>query len=199
MESMEPYKKAQTLKELFQSITARTAGWNGTAFRAVGIEYANKRDLISGEGTKRNGSRWTPPGSFATVHVSLDVKTAMAESLGTQQLYGIALTARFPLTIVAIDVRLNRLIDLADVRVLVDLGLTRQKLLRCRWRQSMDKGREALTQALGRVAFEAGLEGLFVPSAQTRKGSNLIVFPDNLQKGSTLAIQNAEKLPSLEN
>ena len=59
----------------------------------------------------------------------------------------------------------------------------------------MDKGREALAQALGRIAFQEGLEGLLVPSAQARKGKNLVMFPENLQKGSSLAIQNADKLP----
>jgi hypothetical protein len=58
----------------------------------------------------------------------------------------------------------------------------------------MDKGREALTQAIGRIAFEAGLEALFVPSAQARKGKNLVVVLDNLQKTSSLTIQNVGKL-----
>jgi hypothetical protein len=53
-----------------------------------------------------------------------------------------------------------------------------------------------LTQALGRCAFEEGLEGLLVPSAQFRKGVNLVVFTENLQKGSALKIQNVEKLPT---
>jgi hypothetical protein len=34
--------------------------------------------------------------------------------------------------------------------------------------------------------------------AQARKDKNLVVFPQNLQKGSSLAIQNAEKLPAVE-
>jgi hypothetical protein len=58
----------------------------------------------------------TAPGSFAAVHASLDVKTAVAESLGTQQQYGIAVAARLPLTLVAIDVRLQELIDLTEGR-----------------------------------------------------------------------------------
>ncbi len=62
----------------------------------------------------------------------------------------------------------------------------------------MDKGRQALTQTLGRIVFEEGLEGLLVPSAQARKGKNLLVFPENLQRGSSLTIQNADKLPFLE-
>ena len=79
---------------------------------------------------------------------------------------------------------------------MAQLDLTRRKLLQSRWREEMDKGREALTQAVGHCAFEEGLEGLLVPSTQSRKGVNLIVFPANLQKGSSLTIQNVEKLPS---
>jgi RES domain-containing protein len=191
---MEPYKKTESLKALFQAIGVKAAAWSGTAYRAVGTEYANKRDLLSGEGTKRFGGRWTPPGSFATAHASLDVKTAVAESLGTQQQYGIAVDAQLPLTLVAIDVILQKMIDLTDDTILRELGLTRQRLLRCPWRESMDKGREALTQAIGRLAFEAGLEALFVPSAQARKGKNLVVFPDSLHKTSSLTIQNVGKL-----
>jgi RES domain-containing protein len=196
MESMEPYQKAQALEQAFRFI--RTIKWAGTVYRATGPEYANRRDLLSGEGTKCFGGRWTPPTSFATVHASLDVKTALAESLGTQQQYGVSVAARLPLTLVAISVRLQRLIDLTDDHVLGELNLTRQNLLRCRWRESMDKRREALTQAVGRIAFEAGLEGLLVPSAQVRKSKNLVVFPENLHKHSYLKIQNLDKLPTPE-
>src|ERR1022692_1879115 len=191
---MEPYKKTESLKALIQSATGKAANWNVIVYRAVGTEYANKRDLLSGEGTKRFGGRWTPPGSFATAHASLDVRTAVAESLGTQQQYGIAVAARLPLTLVAIDVSFQKLHDLTDDSILRELDLTRQRLLRCRWRENMDKGREAITQAIGRIAFEAGLEALFVPSAQGRKGKNLVVFPDNLQKANSLTIQSVGKL-----
>jgi RES domain-containing protein len=122
------------------------------------------------------------------------MKTALAESLGTQQLYGIALAARLPLTIVAVDCRLRKVLDLTAETILHKLHITREKLQRCRWRESMEKGRESLTHAMGRIAFEQTLEGLVVPSARVRKGKNLIVFPQNLQKGSSLSIQNVEKL-----
>jgi hypothetical protein len=59
--------------------------------------------------------------------------------------------------LVAIDVKVQKLLDLTDERVLRELDRTRQRLLRCRWKENLDKGREALTQAIGRIAFEAGL------------------------------------------
>ena len=198
MECMEPFKLSQALKELFQPLVAKAVPLQETVFRAVGTNYANTRDLLSGEGTKFYGGRWTSPGSFATVHASLDVETALAECLGTRQHYGVVLAERLPITLVAIDVQLHKLIDLIDESVLVALDMTRQRLLRCRWRESMEKGCEALTQAIGRIAFEEGLEGLLVPSAQVRKGKNLVVFPDNLYRRSSLSIRNAEKLPAID-
>jgi RES domain-containing protein len=191
---MKQYPKAQSLERRFRAIISESAQVDATVFRAVGTEYANQRDLLSGEGTRRHGGRWTPADSFATVHASLDIKTAIAESLGTQRRYGIAVAARLPLTLVAIDVRLPALIDLTDEIVLAGLELTRQRLLRCRWREAMNKGREALTPAIGRIAFALDLEGLLVPSAQSRKGTNLIIFPENLRQVSSLRIQNVEKL-----
>jgi RES domain-containing protein len=169
--------------------------WHGTAYRAVATQYANKRDLLSGQGTKHFGGRWTPPGGFATVHASLSIQTAVAESLGTQQHYGLDVDARLPLTLVAIAVRLQRLVDLTDESVLVELQLTRRQLTQCRWREALVHGREALTQAIGRTAFEAGIEGLLVPSAQSRNARNLVVFPDNLERAGSIAIKNVEKLP----
>src|SRR5437764_1502795 len=120
---MEPYKKFEALKRSFQSAVFKKSHWTGITYRAVGTEYANTRDLVSGEGTKVYGGRWTLPGSFATVHASLDIKTAVAEALGTQQKYGISPSARLPLTLVAIDVRLQELIDLTDETFLPALDL----------------------------------------------------------------------------
>ena len=43
-----------------------------------------------------------------------------------------------------------------------------------------------LSQALGRLAWALGLEGLLVPSAVVRRGLNLVVFPENLRPSSRL-------------
>ena len=166
-----------------------------TAYRAVQIEYANEKDLLSGEGTKKAGGRWTPPGDFATVHASLDPLTALAESLGTQQRYGIPSLDCLPLVLVAIDCRLQAILDLTDRAILEFLELSTRRLNQCHWWTSMEKGKESLTQAVGRAAFAANLEGLLIPSAQKRRAKNLIVFPVRLTQGSLLRIQNVGKLP----
>lgn len=194
---MKPNRAAIELRARMRTVLSRAAPLEIVAYRAAQVRYANKTDLISGLGTKAFGGRWTPPGAFATVHASLDVHAALAESLGTQSHYGIGAADRLPLVLVALDVSLRRVLDLTRESILVALNLSRQRLVRCRWRAAMDRGQEALTQSVGRVAFEAAaLEGMLVPSAQARGGTNLIVFPDRLRKSSVFAIRGVEELPT---
>jgi hypothetical protein len=55
-----------------------------------------------------------------------------------------------------------------------------------------------LTQAIGRLAYNAELEGLLVPSAARKGGVNLIVFPANVEPpGSWIKIVNKGQLPPL--
>jgi RES domain-containing protein len=44
------------------------------------------------------------------------------------------------------------------------LALSREKMLRVTWRDRTPYDEEARTQAIGRTAWEAGLEGLLLPS-----------------------------------
>jgi hypothetical protein len=50
-------------------------------------------------------------------------------------------------------------------------------MLNADWRGEQDKGREALSQAVGRVAYRVGFEALMVPSKADPDGTNLVVFP----------------------
>ena len=64
------------------------------------------------------------------------------------------------------------------------------------WREEQNIGREALTQAIGRLAYDLDIQALLVPSAARRSGSNLIVFPANCDlPRSWLRIVNRDELP----
>jgi RES domain-containing protein len=54
---------------------------------------------------------------------------------------------------------------------------------------------EALTQAIGRAAWNVGLEGLLVPSAARPGGIGLVFFPDHRDARSGLEIVHPEELP----
>lgn len=79
------------------------------------------------------------------------------------------------------------------------LGLSITRLFAVDWRAEQDAGREALTQAVGRGAFEAGLQGLLVPSHAHRKakGVNVVVFPGHLDARCRLAVLNSKDLDHL--
>ena len=69
-----------------------------------------------------------------------------------------------------------------------------RRLKREDWREENDSGRESLTQAIGRAAHAARIQGLLVPSSQLPKQTNLIVFPDRLAAGSRLEVDHAGRL-----
>ena len=167
------------------------AGWSGVAYRSVSPAYAGTRDLLSGEGVRRHGGRWNAAGSFAVVYASLSPETAVAEALARVRHYGIPDADALPRVLVALDASLASLADLTDGGARRILGVSRRRLRSEPWRRAADAGREALTQAIGRAAFAAGLEALLVPSSASRAGANLVVFPERLRTGSRLAVRRA--------
>ena len=100
-----------------------------------------------------------------------------------------------PRVTVSVRVRLDRVLDLTEGPTRSSLRASARRMLDEPWRQEQAAGREALTRALGRLAHELGWEGLLVPSAARRGGVKLILFPDNLARGSTLEIVNVGELP----
>jgi RES domain-containing protein len=170
--------------------------WSGALFRSASPRYANKGDLLTGAGSKTAGARWNPPKSFRTAYTSLDPHTAVDEALAHFVHYGLSVAKAMPRVIVALEARLRRVLDLTDGAVRHRLGVSEQRLLDEPWRDEQKIGREALTQAIGRLAFDADWEGLQVPSAARKGGVNLIIFPANLDApGSWLTIINKAELP----
>ncbi len=125
----------------------------------------------------------------------MDPYTALAESLGTQSFYEIPFQKSLPLVMVAVEVKLKSVLDLTLRIVRRRLELSEALLTRFDWRKSQEKGREALTQTLGRLAWEHQWEGLIVPSARIKKRNNLVIFSKRLLPGSSMAILNKDKLP----
>ncbi|MEX2168131.1 MAG: RES family NAD+ phosphorylase [Pirellulales bacterium] len=167
----------------------------GLLCRACGARYANQADLLSGQGAKWTGGRWNPPGLFPVVYGSLDPFAALAETIGAYGHYAIPFEQRMPLVMVGIAAELQRALDFTDPDIRRRLSVSMPRMMAANWESSQLQGKEALTQALGRLAWELQLEGLVVPSARLKKERNLVIFPDHLLPTSRLEIVNREELP----
>jgi RES domain-containing protein len=174
----------------------RAAPWSGVLYRSASPRYATRDDLLTGAGSQSAGARWNPPRSFRTVYASLEVETALAEALAHFRHYNLAVAKAMPRVIVALEARLRRALDVSSGATRRALGVSGRRLVTAPWREENRRGREALTQALGRLAYEADLEGLLVPSAANKRGRNLVIFPANLDTPrSWLRLVNRDQLP----
>jgi RES domain-containing protein len=162
------------------------APWQGTVFRSVRPKYWASEDFLTGEASKRHGGRWNAPSSFRVVYLSLSLDTALEEVKGWSRAYGVPPEAALPRVLAAIEADLKETLDLTDGAIRRRLRVSFERMTGEDWRAANERGREALTQAIGRAAFEAELEALLVPSAQDPDGGNLLVFPDKLLSRSTL-------------
>ena len=133
---------------------------------------------------------------MAAVYTSREIQTAVAETLAHHRYYGFAIETALPRVLVSIQVRLQRVLKLTDPKVRRIFSVTREQLVSEDWRERNRRGEEALTQAIGRLAWDAEWEGLEVPSAAAPAGVNLIVFPGNLlSPRSYLLAINRDQLP----
>ncbi len=162
--------------------------WSGTAYRSTALAYQKPGEILSGEGSRRHGGRWNPRGEVAAVYASLDLETAMAETLAYVRYHGLPERAALPRIFWAIEVCLSEVLDLESPQVQWHLGISTDELRAEDWRQTTSTPDGSLTQALGRAAFMSGIEALRAPSAARREGINLVVFPANLGPRSWLWI-----------
>jgi hypothetical protein len=94
-----------------------------------------------------------------------------------------------PLVFKAIQVEVERLLDLTDVTVLTALGVTADKLLTEKWWLARLRGEESLTQAVGRAAHAHRIQALRVASAHSAAhGYNILLLPDHISSPGGLKV-----------
>jgi RES domain-containing protein len=168
----------------------------GILYRAASVRRSNPDDLVAGIGSLLTGGRWTPPGAFRAVYASRDEVTALDEAWQQNLRLGVPTWMALPLVVTALEVDLQPILDLTDGRVRRVLCVSGVRMLAEPWWAFQDRGEEALTQALGRLARDQGFAGLLAPSAARRDGANAVVFPDRLAAAHRLSIINPDRLPS---
>lgn len=187
----------RTLAEKMADTALFARPFSGVCFRNVAQRYATRRDILSAQGSQLTGGRYNFHGTYAALYLSCDIHTCIEETTRSFQNAGASVAEALPRTIVGVEAHLSRVLDLTDPAILHFLGVTRLHLLRTDWVTSQDvAGREAPTQRLGRLARDAGVEAVLVPSAaRPRTGKNLCVFTDRLLPASLLRAINPERLP----
>ena len=171
----------------------------GICFRNVAQQYATQRDILSAQGGQFSGGRYNFRGSYPVLYLSCDIHTCVEETSKSFQQAGASVAQALPRTIVGVEVRLARVLDLTDPVVLSVLGITRLRLIRTDWLTCQEnEEREAFTQTVGRLARETGVEAILTPSAALpRTGKNLCIFSDQLLPTSRLRAINGQRLPAV--
>lgn len=183
---IEPNEEFCRIEAALRACAPGAAPWAGTLFRSASPRYSGVRDMVTGVGSAHMGGRWNPPASFRTVYASLGPETAMSESMANFRYYGLPPHSALPRLFRAIEVKLAVVLDLREVPLANPLPFWVRKGLREDWRALQNHGRESTSQAIGRAAWLAGLEGLIVPSQAAPRGSNAVLFPDHLRPGSRI-------------
>ena len=185
-----------TYRQAIAACAALEGTFKGRLFRSCTAKYATEKDLLTGDGSFKFGGRWNAPNRFRVVYLSLSLEGSLAESIGATTSYGIDPTQCLPLTSVVLDADLNRTLDLTLPAIRKLLGISLASMNGCDWELDNRANREAMTQAVGRAACEAGLQGIVVPSVCKRTFRHLNVFPQNLTSvKQQLQIINAGNLP----
>lgn len=184
----------EQLKSRLTRLLPSATEFLGVGYRSGTPKYATEADLLTGEGSRREGGRWNPVG-IAGVYASLTPETAMAETLAHNRYYGIPIEDAMPRTFVAMESKLQAVLDFRSGHVRQRLQVSLERILTVDWRREVLAGREPITQTIGRAAYEVGLEGLIVPAAADPNGHNLLVFPEKLRRGSEISVLHPERLP----
>ena len=129
---------------------------------------SEKHDPLSTNGSLLVHGRYNN-GRFLVLYTSESKEVCTAEkerktTLKTKLTYKIA----------KIKAKFKKVLDLTDSDNLKKLGVKKEDLISDDW---------SITQYIATLAVQKGYEAILVPSA-TKKGNNLVIFPENYSKGS---------------
>lgn len=167
----------------------------GDVFRAALPKWMSKPYRLTAVGSVLTGGRWNVQNLIPAMNFGTTAEVTAAEADAKAIRNGWPPGSFSPQTRVGFRLDLRAVLDLTDAKVLAAFGHTEAELITCNWESEQVAGREALTQALGRAAFETYAEGLIVPSARLRGGINIVAFPANLQAGSTITAHDESSIP----
>lgn len=128
-------------------------------YRVAGPRHTTAEAIVSGMGAFLAGGRWNPPGEMKVVYMSREPETATKESLEHFRYHGLPISSALPKVMVAVRVKVERLLDLTDAVNSGELPISMAELVAEDWRALMSRNVEPASQTLGWAAFAAVSRG----------------------------------------
>lgn len=172
--SLHRHPRFAELRDEFHSHPDWFTPWRGMLFRFHTVDFPTVRQVLSGEGARKHGGRWNPPG-LATLYGSTTDTTALEECKANDRYYGV--TTKSPRLLAAIEAQLTRVLDLTNPGLRRALDFTLTELAAEDWCKLLAAGKESLTQVLGRTVADTGGSGLLARSATVKRGVNVVISP----------------------
>jgi RES domain-containing protein len=171
--------------------------WKGDVLRQAPPRWLSRPYRFTGAGSVLVGGRWSVKNLTPTIYSSTDPDTLNAEVYYKGRRYGWT-QADFKAQLkIGMHWELQAVVDLTDAGTLRLLKVKKSDLLGCDWVGEQGAGREALTQALARAAFENLAEGLVVPSARHSGGINVVYYPSHKRDGTMIQTLDESSIPFL--
>lgn len=185
--ALSPSPEYPRLHAAFERLLAEgfSQPWSGVSFRFSSAKYGAPRRFANGQGTFLKGGRWMAKGVTPALHSSMTLDLAYEEAREQARRAGIPDSSVVPLVARSIELSVSIAMDLSDGEFRNRLQVSASRMTDTDWQLENYQGHEALPQAVGRAAFETGIEALIVPS-KVASGTNIVVFPHNLRPGSNL-------------
>ena len=160
--------------------------WQGDLQRQAQPRYMSRPYRFTGVGSVYAGGRWSVKGLMPTVYASKDALTLSAEVNHKASRYGFTPAQLKAQLTVGMNWKLQAVVDLTAKATLRALNVTKAQIVHCNWEAEQAAGREAITQAIARAAYERLAEGLIVPSARRPSGVNVAFYPPHRRDGSLI-------------
>lgn len=160
------------------TLIERLAGVQAVPFR--GLAYRQQSpgyDPRSGAGARQAGGRFNPPQSFPVLYLGTSMRTLAAELTRAAERIGLTVEDVLPREVFRYEVELERVLDLRDPDVLVQLDVTLDEVL------AEDR---TTSIAVGEEALAAGWQAIWCSSA-AGDGDVLAILLPNLGAGQVEA------------
>jgi RES domain-containing protein len=176
---MTPHPDSDRIKRAMQRCLASAGAWSGDLYRFSTPKWSTTAELLTGAGALKAGGRWHPIGLCRAVYASLDPLTAFHESLAHYKRYGLSVRTAMPKTVNAVAAQLHHVLDLTEGRLRQRLMISERRIVQERWWLLAAAGQEALTQAVGRIAWGTQGRGAYRALGGPRgtQGSGLLPRP----------------------